>query len=118
MKFNMLNKPMVSIMAGIVTALFSQTAVAQVPYDWTAVGRVKIIEATYMPSDVPFTLDVAAGSCAPGSMLSYKGWSAGTDIRRANIQAVYTLLLSAKLSGTPIQIFGVGCEVRYIHLVQ
>lgn len=87
--------------------------------DWTQVtGHVTVVEASYMPTRVTFTIDQPAGTCTAGTFLIW--YSAGSDSTQLSAQAaaVLSLLMTAKVSGQPITVWGnnAGCAVTFIHL--
>lgn len=86
-------------------------------YDWMVVGDVNNIEVTYMPDRVVFELNVAAGTCAAGSMLAWIAKGADAASKIANVQAILSVLMTAKTTGKQIRIYGnnSGCTVDYIH---
>ena len=106
----------ISTLLAVLATILGTSAYA---YDWGAAGNVTMIEGTYVPDAVTFTIDVDSGNCTAGSLLR---WNAkGTDLqsRIANVQAVMTLLLTARTTGKRIQIYGnnSGCTVDFIHLL-
>ncbi len=106
-------------LAGILALSIPLSAEAQAPYDWMVSGvHVTRIEATYMPSAIPFAIDAPGGSCAAGTTLQWSGTGADAATQQANTKAVYAALLAAKLSGSTIRAYGVnsGCVVKFIYL--
>jgi hypothetical protein len=92
---------------------------SQVPYDWVVTGvHVTWVEATYMPSIVAFGIDAPAGSCGTGAMLKWNGTGPDPASRQANANAVYSMVIAAKLSGETLSVYGLNadCNVRFIHL--
>ena len=84
--------------------MLSQPAMA---LDWSLSGvHVTVVEATYMPNAVTFQIDGNAGSsCPAGSWLIWPGQGSDASSKQANVEAVYSLLLSAKLTHNSINIF-------------
>lgn len=92
-------------------------------YDWVATGHVAVLEATYMPGQIVFALDVQtnASSC----WVAWDGSTAqGTSTNKQvdNVKAVYATLLAAKASGQKVTIYGsnpppgsTNCVGNYIH---
>jgi len=73
------------------------------PTDWEVTAHVRIVEGTYMPNSITFQIDQNAGSaaqCVAGKWLEYFGPSAD------NSKAIYALLLSSKLAGQTVTLFG------------
>lgn len=104
------------ISATLAMATVSRPALA---FDWDVQTTVSVVEGSYVPSLVPFEINVPAGTCARGAWLY---WTIqGTDEAKqiANAQAVFSLLLTAKMSNKTIEIYGYnsGCAVAFIHLV-
>lgn len=102
----------------VLALLVCGTAVAG-PTDWeVAAAHVKVVEGTYMPNSITFQIDQNAGSvaqCAAGNFLEYVGTSAD------NSKAVYALLLSSKLAGQTVTLFGSNtlggdgfCQVTHV----
>lgn len=88
---------------------------------WDASGEAKVtgIEITYMPAKVIFKVDRAVGGCATGTML---GWTAKGSTQTAkdqNAQAALSVLMTARLSGTPVSVFlnSSNCEVEFLHML-
>lgn len=88
-------------------------------YDW-AIGGVRIttLEATYLPHANHFRADRALGTCASGTWLAMEGRGGDAQAQETNAKATYALLLSAKLSGTTVSLFGnnAGCKIEFVHL--
>jgi hypothetical protein len=90
-----------------------------IAYDWSATSaHVVSIEGTYMPSEILFVVDVSVGSCPSGVFLKWQGHGADAATRQANVKAIYALLVAARLSSTPIRIYGSNsdCLVSFIYL--
>jgi len=87
-------------------------------YDWAIIGaHVVHIEGTYMPTVVPFNVDKPGGNCAAGATLQYTGHGADTPTAQANTKAIYALLLAARLTNTPVDLYGNSdCSVSFVHL--
>lgn len=77
-------------------------------------GRVMQIEATYLPSVIPFSLDTGAPSCPAGSLLK---WS---NPDQSNVRAVYAMLLTSLVSGKQVRAYindgDTGCNVAFIYI--
>ncbi|MBN6112317.1 hypothetical protein JR063_12095 [Xanthomonas sp. CFBP 8700] len=78
-------------------------------------GRVVEIEATYMPSRIPFTLSEGNATCPAGHALL---WANNTQ---ENTKAIYATLMSALVSGKQIKVFlednDTSCTGKFIYLV-
>lgn len=112
---------MKAIAVGLCSALFAVQSFAQTPppYDWVVTStHVMSIEATYMPAVVLFSTDAGAGSCPAGTFVRWTGKGADVATQQANAKSIYALLIAAKTSGTPVQMYGVNaqCEIRFIYL--
>ena len=111
------------ILAATVTLLLSSVS-AIAAYDWNLSAHVVAVEATYIPDHVTFQIDGPAGtSCPAGSWLVWPGQGTDAVSKQANVQAVYSLLLAAKLSYDTIDLFGNNGNVQgfcaaatFIHL--
>jgi hypothetical protein len=76
-------------------------------YDWSLSGvHVVAVEASYMPDHVTFLIDGNAGLCPAGSWLIWPGQGPDAASKQANVRAVYSLLMAAKLSSDTIDLFG------------
>jgi len=67
---------------------------------------------------VKFATDLPAGSCSAGTFLTWNGQGADATAKQSNVKSVLAALMSAKLSGTTIRIYGVNanCEVKFFYL--
>lgn len=78
------------------------------------VGKVQLVESTYMPTAVAFMLSEGTASCPVGA---YLFWRRDAE----NNKAVYAMLMSAMISGKKVQVvFNDGdasCVPQYMHLV-
>jgi hypothetical protein len=101
---------LLSIVALMSAALVPTKALA---YDWGVLVPVTSVEASYMPTVVLFSTNVALGTCPAGSWIK---WESTTN--PDGVKAVFALLLAAKITGTPVFAYGVnaGCALQYIHL--
>ena len=77
-------------------------------------GHVTLVEATYMPTQVSFIMDVGSPSCPAGTYLAWK--NTNTD----NNKAVYASLLTAIATGKTIDFYvNAGdktCAGVYVHV--
>ncbi len=87
--------------------------------DWSIETRVQVIETTYMPGRVVFTVDSNAGSCAAGAWLVFFARGATEAERIASTQAMLAGLMTARAANRPVRLYGFndGCVVNYIHLL-
>ena len=87
-------------------------------YDWGITAHVTIVEATYMPNLITFTIDKNAGTCAAGTWMSWPGQGATTADKQSNAKAVMALLMTAEVTGNSINLYGVnsGCSGQYVHM--
>ncbi|WAC74952.1 hypothetical protein OU995_09750 [Roseateles sp. SL47] len=109
---------MTTAVAALAFGVFPQLSQAEDPYDWsTTSAHVVTMELTYMPASLMFAIDTNVGSCGAGTMLTWKGSGADETARRANMNAVLAAMLAAKVSGTPVRVFGktAGCEVKFVY---
>ncbi|WP_151960989.1 hypothetical protein [Acinetobacter bereziniae] len=75
-------------------------------------GKVKILEATYMPVKILFQLNVGTSSCPAGTWLSWSNPNA------YNMKITYATLLAAVSSGKSINIYiNNSCEGQYLHII-
>jgi hypothetical protein len=72
-----------------------------------------------MPGSITFLINASAGNCAVGQILRWTATGSDEQTQIANAQAVFSLLMSAKLSGQKVQIYGLNsnCTVQYVQLV-
>lgn len=79
-------------------------------------AHVTLVEGTYTPNDVRFSIDQNGGACTAGSFLHYYSQGSSYDDRAANAAAVMSILLTAKATGTRVSIGGheSGCVVAYV----
>jgi len=110
----------VSRVCALLGALCASTTVTSAyAFDWSIETTVSALEPSYVPTRISFTVNAAGGSCAQGAWLTWNAQGADQPAQIANIQAVYATLLSAKLSGKTIRIFGnnSGCSIQFIHII-
>jgi hypothetical protein len=91
--------------------LFGYSAGAQALDSWA--GHVTILETTYMPTSITFTLDTGSATCPAGVWLTWS--NANID----NNKAAYALLLAANVSGLKIAVFAnsgdTTCTIQFLH---
>jgi hypothetical protein len=92
-------------------------AIAQA-YDWSVVAKVRSIEVSYIPTNVPFTIDQSAGTCAAGTILKWNIHGTNGDEKSQNSQAILAALMTAQAAGRTITIYGnnVDCTVDYLYI--
>jgi hypothetical protein len=103
-------------LAGI-AALGSSQAWA---YDWGLEARVVVVEASYMPVQILFSIDVPGASCTAGTLLKWTAKGSTADEKIANTQAIFAMLLTAQTSGRKVRVYGnnSGCTVDYLHILK
>lgn len=103
--------------AAVATLMIASGGAKAQSYDWAVLGGVTSIEATYMPNTFRFALNVAAGSCAAGTYLTWNGVGSTVADQQANVKAVYAMVLTAKVAGGGMRIYGTnaGCTVTYVY---
>jgi hypothetical protein len=76
-------------------------------------ARVTVLEATYMPNRITFTINVAIPGCAVGTWLSWQ------NADPSNNRIVYATLLTALTAKKLVRLYMKnGCELGYIHLLE
>lgn len=82
-------------------------------YDWNVTTKIVMVEPSYMPDQIVFTLNIAGGTCAAGSFVSYQPHGSTSEEKQANINAVLATLLTAQARNSYVSIFGnnTGCVV-------
>lgn len=94
-----------------VAALAMSAATPALAYDWGPITvDIAYVNATYVPSNVPFVIAQTVGTCAAGTTLNYSNPSAD------NVKFVAAGLLAFRIGLTKIRIFGnnAGCVVTGI----
>ncbi|MBB5986636.1 hypothetical protein [Sphingobium lignivorans] len=88
-------------------------------YDWSIETYVTTIEGSYMPSELPFMVSNAGGSCAVGQWLRWEIRGSDTASRNINIQSVMAGLMAARAANRKVRLFGRnnGCVIEHIHLL-
>ena len=116
------------IATSVMALLSGKFAIADDRFDWDkAEVHVIAVEATYMPDRVTFKIDADIASNPPCPKFTWLVWPGrdplSTQSPQANVEAVYSLLLAAKLTQTTINVFGRNgnvdgfcASVRFIHL--
>lgn len=89
-------------------------------YDMSvANAHVTGIEVSYVPGQLRFSLDAAISSgCPAGTFLSYNGNGADAAAKAANVNAVYSALLTAEATGHSVTVFGTasGCIAEFVYI--
>jgi hypothetical protein len=94
-------------------------------WEWNGSGvHITVVEPTYIPDRITFQADTAFSdpsrgvACPAGTWLTWKGQGADAGAKQSNVEAVYSLLLAAKLSGITVNLYGdyAGCMATFIHL--
>ena len=85
-------------------------------YDWGTKAKVHIVEGTYMPIDITFSVkSTTTENPCFNSWLHYKPQGSS---QVENINAIYSGLLGALYSQKTIQIYGLNdCTVKYVHFL-
>jgi hypothetical protein len=105
---------MVGVVALLVTPNF---ATAQSAPDIEAGTKVTFLEATYMPNSISLKIDAPFGACAAGTLLEYHPQGADATAQALNIQAVFSLLLTAKVSSQRVILTGYSADCRVVRFV-
>lgn len=94
---------------------------ANAQYDWTVDAHVTTIEPTYVAwTNLYFAVDQAGGtSCPVGTWLRWNTLGVDETHKIANVQAILSVLLSAKLSGKRVRVYGnnADCSIGYLHFI-
>lgn len=97
-------------LAGMPSAAFA--------YDWTVQAHVVVIETTYIGgAGLYFSIDQAgSASCPAGTWIKWNTLGADEPAQLANEQAELSTLLSAKLSGRTVRVYGnnADCSASYL----
>lgn len=77
-------------------------------------GKIKLIEATYMPSKITLIMDTGNSACPAGTWLKWENSS------QENNKAVLSILMAAMLSGKKISFLindnDTSCVGRYLYI--
>jgi len=106
----------VRVLAGLLSIPVSAPAAA---YDWTVEAYVNVIEISYLPERVVFTVNADAGSCAAGGWLAWISKGVSDVEKSASSEAVLAGLMTARATNRPVRIYGTNanCTVQFIHLL-
>src|SRR5215813_15190300 len=96
------------ISALILDLLLSTPGMAQPHFDWELHGvHVVAIGGQDMPDLATFTVDRdPSPTCEAGNFLLWPGQGADTLTKQRSVEAVYSMLLAAKLTKNPIDVYG------------
>lgn len=113
-----MRKVLRGLVAALVAAPAILTSTAAQALDFAVVVHVTSVEVTYMPGRITFLVDGAAGSCSVGTWLQWVSSGSDSTLLAAQAQAVLSLLMTAKVSGQTVAIYGnnTGCTVTNLHL--
>ena len=90
--------------------------------DWNVIGKVTVVEATYMPGGIAFRISVDAGTCTPEDFLLWQALGTDPASQAVNSQANLAVLLTAKTTGQSVKVYGYNrnsngvCTVDHIWL--
>lgn len=98
-------KKFISILVALLVSVVAMPAMATVVFVNPA--TVGYLQVDYMPGQVVFTLNQAAGTCAVGTVLHYT--STNIDL----VKAGYLAVMSSKTTGMPLRLYveQTGCVV-------
>lgn len=105
----------------LVLLALATTANAAFAWDWYVDAHVLVVETSYMPGALDFTIDQSpSSSCPTGNWIHWNITGADEPSRIANVQATLSILMSASLSGKRVRVFGnnVDCGVDYVWMEQ
>ena len=84
-------------------------------YDWEVAGaHVTAVDPTVVPSQNYLSLDIVTGNCGPEQFINWNGgdtFDAAT--RQKNVEAIYSMLLAARLSNRPVHLWGRNSANRF-----
>jgi len=111
-----MNKRIAALGAALAASSFPMSAYA---YDWVVQGTVTAIASSAAPGVITFQINGAAGSCAQATWLGFKANGDDNSMMIANSQATLSLLLTSKMTGQKVQIFGnnADCSVNFVQLI-
>jgi hypothetical protein len=89
---------------------------AQAP-DISVSAKVVFLEATYMPGQVALTINAPLGACAAGTLLRYYPQGPDAAAQALNIQAVFSMLLTAKISNQNVILTGYSSDCAVVRFV-
>jgi hypothetical protein len=78
------------------------------------IGKVTLVEATYLPKSISFIMDAGNSACPKGKTLK---WTKSEE----NNMAVYSTLMTALVSGKRVRLYmndnDTTCKGQYIHIL-
>lgn len=99
------------IILGISLAIVSTASVALESF----VGKVTVVEPTYLPVAISFVMDTGSATCPAGTWLKWQ------KADQENNKAVYATLMAALVSGKQVRFhFNNGdstCSGQFLHLL-
>ncbi|SFI81244.1 hypothetical protein SAMN02799626_00569 [Caulobacter sp. UNC279MFTsu5.1] len=108
---------LVALAAAVVVCVAPSFATAQSAPDIAAGTKVTFLEATYMPNSITLKIDAPFGACAAGTLLRYFPQGADAGAQALNIQAVFSLLLTAKVSNQRVILTGYSADCTAVRFV-
>jgi hypothetical protein len=112
------SKSIAAIVIGTATILVAPNlAIARSAPDIAASAKVTFLEATYMPGQITLKIDAPLGACAAGTFLRYYPQGADATAQALNIQAVFSLLLTAKVSSQNVILTGYSADCTVVRFV-
>lgn len=69
------------------------------------VGKVTMLESSYMPDGVDFFMDTGTATCPAGSVLRWVPLRATAALNNENNKVVYSTLLTSLVSGKKIRFY-------------
>lgn len=86
--------------------------------DWYVDTKIVIIEPTYMPTSLVFQANSPGGTCSAGTWLVYSAQGATVEDKRANIDAILAVLLTAQARNSTIRLYGnnTGCSIQNVNI--
>jgi hypothetical protein len=85
--------------------------------DISASTKVVFLEATYMPGRIVLTVSAPMGACAAGTLLTYHGQGADAATKAQNVEAVFSMLLTAKTSNQNVILTGYSSDCAVVRFV-
>lgn len=113
-----MKRPLKSVavaVAGIVLSCFAPLTAQAANVGVTA--KVTFLEATYMPGQISLKIDAPLGACAAGTFLIYYPQGADAAAQALNIQAVFSMLLTAKVSNLNVVLTSDSASCAAVHYV-
>lgn len=101
--------------AAVIACAAPDFATAQSYPDIEAGTKVTFLEATYMPTLIRLRIDAPFGACPAGTFLQY--YPQGAD-GIANMQAIFSLLLTAKVSNQRVTLTGYSSDCTTVRFVK